>query len=76
MVSNIKCSLLLLLGIGALLVSAGNDDGESEERDNMEHLFPLLFMMGGASTVHCPAMWLLGTLMLGAMYFMTKIKIV
>ena len=72
--AKLKCLFLLLfLGVCAHLVSA-DGGGESEERENMEHLFPLLFLMGGTPTVHCPAVWLLGTLMLGATYFMAKIK--
>ena len=75
MLASAKCSILLLLGLCALHASAGgNDNGDSEGRDNMEHLFPLLFLMGGAPSIHCPAIWILGTLMLGMMLFMAKIK--
>ncbi len=47
-----------------------DDDGDGEGRD-MDNLFPLLFLMGGAPAV-LPAVWLLGALMLGAMYFMAR----
>lgn len=74
MILNLKCTILLLLGLCAVLASTEGDGDSNEGRDNMEHLFPLLFLMGGAPTVHCPTVWLVGMLMIGAMYFMTKIK--
>ncbi len=59
----VACSLLLGTG------EAGNVKRDSQDqRDNMEHLFPLLFMMGGAPSVCGPAVWLVGVLSLAVVW--------
>lgn len=67
MVGGYKRSFVLLLVctvfISGIQASGSNGGGENSKRDNMEHLFPLLFLMGSAPPIaHCPAVWVLGIL--------------
>lgn len=62
MVKRYRLLVVLLTTLVVIVQAEGNNDGGNSKKDNMEHLFPLLFLMGGAPTVHCPAVWLLGML--------------
>lgn len=72
-----KCASFLLIGTALLLLTtrtsyADDDSGEKNKKDNMEHIFPLLFLLGGSPTIHCPAVALLGMLSFGLAVFFGK----
>ena len=65
-----KFEFLLVLGVCALLAGLSQaEETKREQKDNMEHLFPLLFLMGGAPSVCSPAVWLVGILGLAVVWF-------
>ena len=67
--------VLVCLLVVACAVLAGaeevkrNDAQQQQQKENMEHLFPLLFLMNGAPTVCSPAVWLVGAISLAAVWF-------
>lgn len=73
--------LCLFIGVCALLLlgSSWAEDDKDEnkarsnsQKDNMEHLFPLLFMMNGAPAVHSPAIWLVSMLSLAVAFYLGR----
>ena len=73
----INMHLVYLLIITVLVVmnsnqSSAESNNRNDKKDNMEGLFPLLFLLGGTPAMHCPAVWLMGTLCLGVMVFLGK----
>lgn len=71
---HLVCSLLgaVLLALSLNPSSAEESNKGNTKKDDMEHLFPLLYLLGGAPTVHSPAVWVMGALSLGAMIFLGK----
>lgn len=73
----LKICTLCILVIGMLMfaadASSSDDGGDSKnKKENMEHIFPLLFLMSGAPSVHSPGVWLMGALSLGVMLFLGR----
>ena len=69
--------LCLLIGVVIFVTSFNSCSAESNEghdkRDNsMESIFPFMLLLGGASSVHNPTVWLLGAICLGVMAFMAN----
>ncbi len=63
----------LFVGVLALFLSIhGSHAEDKESKNDMEHIFPLLFMLGGAPTVHSPAIWIMSAVSLGAILFVGK----
>ena len=73
---------LCLLVVTCVLLVGGSQAAENsnkqQQKDNMEHLFPLLFLMGGAPAACSPAVWFVGMLSLAVVWFVghgTSVKV-
>lgn len=64
-----KFDFFLLVSVCALLSQADETKRDQQQKENMEHLFPLLFLMGGAPSVCSPAVWLVGALGSAVVWF-------
>ena len=69
---NCRVLMCLLVVASAVLVGAKevkrDANQQQQQKDNMEHLFPLLFLMNGTPAVCGPAVWLVGALSLAAVW--------
>lgn len=65
-------AVLLVLSFKTSCAEESENSNTNDKKNDMQMLLPLLFMLAGCTSVHSPAIWLMGTLCLFVVAFLGK----